>query len=114
MHATLALENWCRALVLAKLVADIDATARDHPCTSLRLRHSYSIPLLAIAPGAVARAALCLCNQQNQAAYYNQIAAYKQAQGANIGAIGQSLFNLMQAKQYGKSIGQAGKLKAIN
>jgi hypothetical protein len=53
-------------------------------------------------------------NQQNQAAYYNQIAAYKQAQGANIGAIGQSLFNLMQAKQYGKSIGQAGKLKAIN
>jgi hypothetical protein len=50
-------------------------------------------------------------NQQNQAAYYNQLAAYRQAQGANIGAIGQSLFNLMQAKQYGKEMGKAGILR---
>jgi hypothetical protein len=50
-------------------------------------------------------------NQQNSAAYYNQLAAYKQAQGANIGAVGQSLFNLMQAKKYGKEMGRIGILK---
>jgi hypothetical protein len=41
-------------------------------------------------------------NAQNQAAYQGTMASYKQAQGANIGAVGQSLFNLMQAKKYGK------------
>lgn len=51
-------------------------------------------------------------NQQNLANYYSQLAAYKQARGANIGAIGQSLFNLMQAKQYGREMQKASTLKA--
>jgi hypothetical protein len=51
-------------------------------------------------------------NQQNLANYYNQLAAYKQATGANIGAIGQSLFNLIQAKRYGREMQKASTLKA--
>lgn len=46
-------------------------------------------------------------NAQNMGAYNSQMAAYKQAQGANIGNIGMSLFNLMQAKKYGKYAKQA-------
>jgi hypothetical protein len=53
-------------------------------------------------------------NSQNQAAYYSTLAAYKQAQGANIGAIGQSLFNLMQAKKYGREMGNVYGFRAIN
>lgn len=41
-------------------------------------------------------------NSQNMGAYNSQMAAYKQAQGANIGNIGMSLWNMMQAKKYGK------------
>lgn len=53
-------------------------------------------------------------NAQNAAAYSNQMAAYRQAQGANIGAVGKSLFNFMQASKYSKYAGQAAKLAALN
>jgi hypothetical protein len=52
-------------------------------------------------------------NAQNQAAYQGTMASYKQAQGANIGAVGQSLFNLMQAKKYGKYASAYEKLSNI-
>jgi hypothetical protein len=52
-------------------------------------------------------------NQQNMAAYYNTLATYKQAQGANIGSIGRSLFNLMQAKKYGTAMGNAALFQGI-
>ena len=53
-------------------------------------------------------------NAQNQAAYTNQMAAYRQAQGANIGAIGSSLFNYITAKKVAKSAGSAYGFDAIN
>jgi hypothetical protein len=53
-------------------------------------------------------------NAQNQASYYSTLAAYRQAQGANIGAIGQSLFNMMQARKYGKEMGNVYGMSAIN
>lgn len=40
-------------------------------------------------------------NQQNRAAYDSQIAAFRQATGANIANIGTTLFNMLQAKGYG-------------
>lgn len=49
-------------------------------------------------------------NQQNLSNYYNQIAAYKQATGANIGAIGQSLFNLMQSDKVSKELFKTAKI----
>lgn len=52
-------------------------------------------------------------NAQNMAAYNNQLAAYKQAQGTNIGNIGQSLFNLMQARKYGKTMGQVSTMQNL-
>ena len=52
-------------------------------------------------------------NSQNMAAYYNTLAAYKQAQGANIGSIGRSLFNLMQAKKYGTQMGYVASLQGV-
>lgn len=49
----------------------------------------------------------------NQAAYESQMAAYKQAQGANIGSIGTTLFNYVLAKDYAKYAGQAAKFQTI-
>lgn len=51
-------------------------------------------------------------NTQNKAMYDAQMAAFKQATGANIGNIGMSLFNLMQAKDVGKEAMKAEKLWA--
>ncbi len=51
-------------------------------------------------------------NLANRAAYDNQMAAYTQAQGANIGSIGKSLFNYFQATNYAKEMGKAGILEA--
>lgn len=50
-------------------------------------------------------------NAQNRAAYQSTLAAYKQATGANFAAIGQTLFNAMQAQKYGKNMGYAAALK---
>jgi hypothetical protein len=52
-------------------------------------------------------------NEQNLAAYYNTLTAYKQASGANIATVGQSLFNAMQAKKYGRSAGNAATFRTI-
>jgi hypothetical protein len=52
-------------------------------------------------------------NAQNKAAYNAQIAAFKQATGANIANIGTSVFNLMQAKGYGKEIEKLKSAQAI-
>jgi hypothetical protein len=52
-------------------------------------------------------------NAQNKAAYNAQIAAFKQATGANIANIGTSVFNLMQAQGYGKEIEKLKTSRAI-
>lgn len=52
-------------------------------------------------------------NSQNQAAYQNSMAAYKQAQGANIGAMGTSLFNYITAKKVARNVGYANTFNSI-
>ena len=53
-------------------------------------------------------------NAQNLAAYQGTQAAYKQATGANIGNIGQSLFNYITAQKVAKSAGNTYGYEAIN
>ena len=53
-------------------------------------------------------------NAQNLAAYQGTQAAYKQATGANIGNIGQSLFNYITAQKVAKSAGRTYALNSVN
>ena len=50
-------------------------------------------------------------NAQNQAAYDSTMAQYKQAQGANLGAAGMSLFNYINAKKTARAAGYASTLR---
>jgi len=52
-------------------------------------------------------------NLQNKTRYEDQLASLKQAGGANIGAIGKSMFNYMQASNLAKETGKSGIFEAI-